>query len=236
MKYDVRKLCAKLGLQTSTARSGQDWGIDWNRKHPHPRQEDLVDFWCRDRLRNVIPPCSETPAGFDELAFLSRLFPLIRADNVVDLGCGYGRLALAFLPEIYLGLDINPDAIRKARNDKPNYKFDLIQFDTTYPKADLYMAYTVLLHIDDTSIIDVAQRLTNACRRLLIVEILNPSFRNVPSVVPNFVRARYDYERLFSAFELDFELRKPYARYPGSDLSYLLLTKKTPESKFENRT
>lgn len=223
MVHHFQQLYHALVKKISVDRSRQDWSSDWNRQHPDPTPEDLLDFWQADHLRNIIPPFSEAPAGFDEVAFLKRLFPLLQVNNIVELGCGYGRLAPAFSPLIYRGLDINPEAIEKARNNWPNYQFEVIEFDTSYPRADLYLAYTVLLHIDDKNIAPIARRLAEACCKLLIVEILDPSFRNARSLVPNFIRSRAEYERVFDSFKLDFELRRPYARYPGKDISYLLL-------------
>lgn len=201
-----------------------DWSIDWNRRHPDPAPSDLVKFWEDDHCRNIIPPSSASPAGFDEVAFLRRLDPVLMSSSVVELGCGYGRLASAFRPDMYLGIDINSEAIERARICQPSYRFQAIDFNAVLPSADLYLAYTVLLHIDDHNIADLSQRLKNACSRLLIVEIMDPKFRQFPSVVPNFVRSRSDYQRIFESFELEFELRRPYKHYPGSDISYLLFS------------
>ena len=48
------------------------------------------------------------------------------AKNVLEVGCGYGRLCRAFVPQCYIGVDINPKAIEAARQKNPGYKFDLI--------------------------------------------------------------------------------------------------------------
>ena len=205
--------------------SSADWSNDWNTLHPNPTPEDLVEFWRLDRLRNIIPPSPQFSAGFDEVGFLKQLFYLLGADSVVEIGCGYGRLAPAFPAEKYLGIDINAEAVETARQKYPSYEFKMVDFDTVYPQADLYVAYTVLLHIDDENVRRMACRLTDACRRLLIVEVLEPRFRNLPSAVPNFVRSRAQYETIFSRFKLACEIRKPYAHYPGTDISCLVLNK-----------
>ena len=146
--------------------------------------------------------------------------------TVVEIGCGYGRLASAFPVDGYLGLDINPEAIARARTDRPDYRFQSVDFDSPYPDADLYIAYTVFLHIDDANIADINRRVSQVCKKLLIVEVLDREFRTRPSVVPNFVRTRDEYERIFDGFSLDFEIRKPYRHYPGKDIGYLLFEKK----------
>lgn len=200
-----------------------DWSVDWNRQHPDPSPEDLVGFWRNDQGRNITPPSSISPAGFDEVAFLKRLGPLLMYKSIVEIGCGFGRLASAFPPHMYLGLDVNPEAINRAKLHRPDYRFEAIEFEAAYPKADLYLAYTVFLHIDDRHIADVNRRLKSVCRQLLIVEVMDSTFRECPSTVPNFVRSRSDYERIFQSFDLEFEIRRPYQHYPGRDISYLLL-------------
>jgi SAM-dependent methyltransferase len=226
MRSIVRRVQQVLGAKNETNRIKLDWSADWNRQHPNLSSLDFIKFWHNDGLRNIIPPSNEMPAGYDEVAFLKRIRPALEADTVVEIGCGYGRMASAFPASRYRGLDVNPAAIEKARKHLAEYRFDVIDFDGPYPSADLYLAYTVFLHIDDKHIVTIARNLSSACRKLLIAEILDPNFRKAPSAVPNFVRSRADYETIFYSYRLDFELRRPYAHYPGKDLSYLLLTRK----------
>ena len=226
MSSIVRQIRQILGAKYESNQIERNWSKDWNKQHPNLLTNEFVEFWQNDGLRNIVPPSSAMPAGYDEAAFLKRLRPALEADTVVEIGCGYGRLASAFPSTHYVGLDVNAKAIQEARKNLPEYSFEVIDFDGPYPRADLYLAYTVFLHIDDKHIVDIARALSNACRKLLIVEILDPNFRQVPSTVPNFVRSRTDYERMFFAFDLEFEIRRSYAHYPGKDLSYLLLTRK----------
>jgi SAM-dependent methyltransferase len=227
VKEYVRKLNERFRRKRRSDDDGLDWTIDWNRQHPNSNPEDLIEFWHVDQLRNITPPSSMNPAGFDEVAFLKRLRHLLNASSIVEIGCGNGRLASAFPGDTYLGLDINQEAIRQARIHNPGYRFELTDFCSSYPKADLYIAYTVFLHIDDRNMMNLSRRLADACEQLLIVEIMYPSFRNLPSVVPNFARSRADYERIFAVFEMDFEIRRPYDHYPGKDISYLMLSNRT---------
>lgn len=199
----------------------------WSETHPSPTTDDLTRFWIDDGLASILPP-GDNPAGFDELELLSEVYRLSRATDVVELGCGYGRLAGAFAPERYLGLDVNPAAIEKARTFAPRHRFRLIDFDAALPAADLCLAYTVLLHVDDRNIRDLARRITASFGKLLIVEILGRRGRDGRSSVPNYRRDRRDYERIFDRFELQLELRKPYRRYRdrGLELSYVLLARR----------
>ena len=231
MKQYVRKLSEAFRNKNNAHQDELDWSVDWNRQHPNPTREELVEFWRGDNLKNITPPSSAFPAGFDESAFLKRLWPLLASTSVVEIGCGFGRLASAFPPEIYLGLDINPEAIEKAKIHRPDYRFEVIDFGASYPKADLYLAYTVFLHIDDKNMAGLNRRLRDVCRQLLIVEIMDPAFRELPSAVPNFVRTRSDYQRFFEAFDLELEIRRPYQHYPGADISYLLFTNRMTKNR-----
>jgi SAM-dependent methyltransferase len=222
----VGKLRAAFRYIKSAGNKQCDWSLDWNTNHPNSTADDLVSFWQNDQLRNIVPPSSSFPAGFDEAEFLKQVCQLLTFASVVEIGCGFGRLASAFPPEIYKGLDTNLEAIERAKIHRPGYHFELTDFDAVYPQADLYLAYTVFLHIDDKTISDFDRRLRDVCRQLLIVEIMDPTFRKVPSVVPNFLRTRSDYQEIFKSFDLEFEIRKPYKHYPGKDISYLLLANK----------
>lgn len=190
----------------------------------HPSAHQLTQFWIDDGLRNIQPP-GENPAGFDEVAHLRDVHRRCHARDVVELGCGYGRLAPAFEPDHYLGLDINPDAVARARRSAPDHRFALIEFDEPLPPGDLGLAYTVLLHIDDRNIVDVAARMSRAFRKILIVEIMDRRVRDWANSVPAFSRDRREYESLFDRYELGFEIRRPYERYAsqGLELSYVLL-------------
>lgn len=192
----------------------------------HPSAEQLTRFWIDDGMRNIQPP-GDNPAGFDELAVLQDVYGRCDARDVVELGCGYGRLAPAFASDRYVGLDINPDAVARARRNAPDHRFATIEFDEPLPPGDLGLAYTVLLHIDDANIVDIAARMSRAFGKILIVEIMDRRVRDWPNSVPAFSRDRHEYESLFDGYEPGFELRRPYQRYAsqGLELSYLLLVR-----------
>ena len=41
----------------------------------------------------------------------------------LDVGCGEAPLARLFPPDRYLGLDLNPDRLRRAQDDNPGHRF-----------------------------------------------------------------------------------------------------------------
>ena len=107
----------------------------------------------------------------------------------------------------------------------PDHRFETISFGDTLPAADLGLAYTVLLHVDDANIKGVVDRITESFEKVLIVEIMEPRLRELPSEVPNYCRDRREHERLFAAYSMRWEIRRPYEWYRDQelDLSYLLL-------------
>lgn len=213
---------ARQSVECPAARPAE-WA--WTPKD-FPTPQELTQFWIDDDLRNIQPP-GDNPAGFDEVAFLRQVYGLCGAASVLDLGCGWGRLALAFPPEAYLGYDVNPAAINRARALHPRHRFECVAFDHPLPQRDLCVVSSVLLHVDDRNVVDLARRMSRSFGKLLIIEIMQRSVRDVPSQVPAYCRDRADYQRLFASFEMQFEIRKPYAWYhrEGRKLSYVLLGK-----------
>ncbi len=192
-----------------------------------PTTDELTQFGIDDELRNIQPP-GDNPAGFDEVGFLAEVYRFCEAGTVLDLGCGWGRLAGAFPADRYLGVDVNPDAVSRARSLAPDRRFELVAFEDPLPERDLCFASSVLLHVDDHNVIDLADRMTRSFRKLLIVEIMVRRIRAQNGhQVPAYCRDRVDYEQLFESFEMRFEIRKSYEWYKtqGLELSYVLFTR-----------
>ena len=191
-----------------------------------PTTDELTQFWIDDELRNIQPP-GDNPAGFDEVGFLAEVYRFCEAVTVLDLGCGWGRLAGAFPADRYLGVDVNPAAVSRARSLAPDHRFEHVAFEDPLPERDLCFANSVLLHVDDHNIVDLADRMTRSFRKLLIVEIMVRRIREQPDhQVPAYCRDRRDYEQLFRSFKMQFEIRKPYRWYKdrGLELSYVLFS------------
>lgn len=174
------------------------------------------NFWLEDRLSNIIPRgFGEFPEGFDVIEYVRSFLGDIAFGTVVDLGCGYGRLCQCFCPEKYLGLDVNPEAIAKARTLFPMYQFK----DTNgklFPKADLYFSYTLFLHLTDEEIhyiLDIVD-----CSWFVVAEILGHEWRR-DGLPPVYNREFDEYLKIFKehGFSLHMEEEKPYARYADDD-------------------
>ncbi len=116
----------------------------------------------------------------------------------------------------------------RARSLAPDRRFELVAFEDPLPERDLCFASSVLLHVDDHNVIDLADRMTRSFRKLLIVEIMVRRIRAQNGhQVPAYCRDRVDYEQLFESFEMRFEIRKSYEWYKtqGLELSYVLFTR-----------
>lgn len=94
---------------------------------------------------------------------------------VCEVGCGVGRCSDAFVPDRYIGVDINPEAIEIAAKECPNHMFQSISWDSRYPLADTYLFYTTLQHVPDDEIHGVLVRCKN---RIVIQEHMLREYRD----------------------------------------------------------
>ena len=122
---------------------------------------ETFDFWRAVGMDYIIPGGSGIfPEGWDPRPFLV----MLSADqDTVEFGCGFGRLSGLFDNEKYLGIDLNPEAIRIAKLHAPDHKFELLDYDKPLPDAPYYFAYTVFLHIDDETLPKDAHKVAHFC-------------------------------------------------------------------------
>lgn len=87
--------------------------------------------------------------------------------TVLDLGCGYGRVASAFIDAgwAYTGIDVSPDAIERAKREVPGGFFeqaDLAQWQPTRA-FDLVMVLYVFVHfVNDARWLSFVERALSA--------------------------------------------------------------------------
>jgi trans-aconitate methyltransferase len=112
--------------------------------------------------------------------------------TVCEIGCGTGRIAEAFSPDAYIGLDINLAALAIAKQEKPHHSFRLIDWDDAYPEADTYLFFTVLLHVPDHEVMRLIARTRH---RIVVVETMARWLRRAGG---EFQRHPEDYEALFA--------------------------------------
>jgi len=174
---------------------------------------DIKSFWEQDNFRNIKPTSEEFPEGFDPREVLKELIENIDYETIVDFGCGYGRLCEAFPPEKYVGIDISDRAIEEGGRRNPDYLF------ASYgkPLADIYLAYTVFLHLSDEQLMEELETIQTTY--FIIAEILGSEWsdygRGKP---PAYNRDDYSIMEEFG-YVLVREIRKPYKRYVGRDMA-----------------
>ena len=110
--------------------------------------ELAADFWrAQNGVRHITPAGKANPEGAWLLPYLA---DVAAHGRVVEIGCGPGRLACAFKPEAYVGVDLNERSIAEARARNPLHAFDVAQDEL--PQADVYLLHTVLMHVPDADL------------------------------------------------------------------------------------
>lgn len=206
---------------------------------------DYKQYWTSDDMNNVIPlNHGQTPEGFDPKEILRKLTEEISFDSVLDFGCGYGRISQTFPAEKYTGIDLNPNALKKARENNPGYKYEETFVNAqSYPVSDLTYAYTVFLHLDDETLENILSKLSNTTGKYFIIaEILGKEWANMgQSIPPTYCREKEEYESLMKkqGFELIKEMDLPYSRYVNDEryskmknknISFLLFEKQIKDN------
>ncbi len=181
---------------------------------------DYKKYWTNDNLQNIVAGNdTENPEGWNPIDVLKEILKNIHFETILDFGCGYRRfLCKTFQPNKYIGIDLNPQAIQEARKLYPEYFFKEIEVDSEYDNADIVIAYTVFLHLDDDTLGSILTRLRKACKKHLIVgEILGREWRR-PGNPPVFNRNFDDYMNLLQryGFHIINEYKLPYKRYADS--------------------
>jgi len=114
--------------------------------------------------------------------------------QVVEIGCGTGRLCTAFKLGFYFGYDLNPDAIKIAAAAYPDYFFSVL---TEYDQIGKYP--TVLLHSAALHIPDEELRQVFSCaeQRIVIGETMHGTVKNLPTPKPGLA---FHYSRSVSEY------------------------------------
>ena len=181
-------------------------------------QPEIYKFWKDHSLANIKPNTGqEFPEGWDVVEFFKNFMTPEEYGEIVEIGCGYGRLCNAFDPSNYLGLDISPVAIKQAVALNPDYEFELItekNLNKFYPHSRTKLLYTVLLHQKDEDIETVVENLCATSRRIIVAEICGRDLRRAGNP-PVFNREPIDYDTMFSKYGrgLSNLIKKPYTRY-----------------------
>ncbi len=115
--------------------------------------------------------------------------------KVLELGCGPGINAHLFAGCEYVGIDINPEYVRKAQRLFPQHTFvaaDVLTYDFTGRAYDWVLVNSFLHHIDDghvRAIFDAVARISAA--RVLILDLVLPAEPSVARLLARLDRGEF---------------------------------------------
>lgn len=138
-------------------------------------------------LRIGVRQLSRVPLAFDTLrwileggyrqhrALLERHLT-VPSTSVLDLGCGTGIYARCIDPRVYVGIDVSPSYIRRAQQNFPHHRFEVM--DATHLEFsacsfDTVMISGVLHHLDAAiarQVLSEVSRVLKPLGRLLLWE------------------------------------------------------------------
>lgn len=148
--------------------------------------------------QEVIPERSGNyPEIFDVKEEIRKISDDIGYSNVIDFGCGHGRLCESFHPDRYLGIDADQKAIDVARSKFLDYRFDHVGQNPRF--ADIYLAYSVFLKMNDTKLHEALKNIR--CKWLILAESLGDQWKQSKSV-PIYSRQADDYVQILRSHDL----------------------------------
>ncbi|MBB3018717.1 SAM-dependent methyltransferase [Microvirga lupini] len=148
-------------------------------------------FWISQGTAHIKPELGfDFPEGFDVGEALHQA--IAGQYPVLEVGCGVGRVASCFTPEQYVGVDVNPNALRQARASLPQHSFRIFDDGFEYPPAPTAMIYTVLLHVSDDALPPLLEQAVKGRQRFIIAEVMDTRWRREGNP-PVFNRNPEDY-------------------------------------------
>lgn len=192
-----------------------------------PKQFNQSDYW-KERHRklagdprsvgNLGRSLEENRASEERLkAVVDRAAALLSpAGSILDVGCGYGRVADCFTARgySYLGVDVSEDAVQGAKRQHPDAEFmaaDLADWDTERRFGVVMGLYVFVHFVDDSGWLSLLRRAMSWVEpggALLIADQF-PAERQIPG--PHVVaRPLAAYVPVLSSggFELDPQFRQ----------------------------
>lgn len=179
---------------------------------------EALEFWRSGRgLQDITPRGVPWPEGPE---FKIKLPDMLFAQDVVEFGCGIGRLAPLFSKRRYLGVDICPQAIEIARRQNHGYEFLPIAPGQKITGGHAIFAHSVMMHVPDEELVATIGQFTQ--KRVLVSEVLGKNWRRGGNP-PVFNRDIGDYQDAFGAngYQMMFVRFVPSEHYPGTDLAIL---------------
>ncbi|MCG7402260.1 MULTISPECIES: class I SAM-dependent methyltransferase [Caballeronia] len=133
-------------------------------------------FWVREGKAHIKPETGFSyPEGFDVARALHDAVG--GAVPVLEIGCGVGRIASLFDANEYVGVDVNPNALKQARETLPGHRLKIHDAGIAYPDAPCVLFYTVLLHVADHVVDGLLAEAAEGRERFIIAELMDRRWR-----------------------------------------------------------
>lgn len=177
-----------------------------------------IDYWkSGEGLPHITPPGNPTP---ESPQWAELLQSLLFGQDVIEFGCGTGRLAPLFSKRRYVGVDICEKAIEQAKAAHHGYEFRLVDETAPIEGGFALFAHTVLLHVPDDELSATIGRFRQ--KHVVVSEMLGTKWRRAGNP-PVFNRGIMDYEAAFrtAGYSLKRVLFAPYPHYEGEDVGVL---------------
>lgn len=185
-------------------------------------------FWQAQGLDNIKPAhVGDKWESYDTPKLVANL---VGEDSIVDVGCGTGRLARAFKPEQYIGIDLNENAISLSRKKHPEYKFKILKKYSDVPRQDVMLLHSVALHVPDDEIKELCKR---AQKRIILAETMLDTFTGNKNKPPKSVKANmaFHYARYSAGYKellMDWKLIETFSMRDENtekSLTYMIFEK-----------
>lgn len=148
--------------------------------------------------------------------------------TVLDYGCGSGRLAGAFVPQLYIGMDVNEGRLKRARERNVGYVFRRIEGTAALPrKPHVLFAHTVFLHMPEQDVVDAVR--AHDYLSIVICEVMDPRYADPDGQPRCYNRTPQEYMGLLEdeGYAIWYFQRMPYVHYGGMNiLCWLEMRKK----------
>ncbi|MCH9812228.1 class I SAM-dependent methyltransferase [bacterium] len=141
--------------------------------------------------------------------------------DVIDFGCGDGRLCQVFPKSRYLGLDIDESALEKAKKAFEGYAFKKPTGEVF--TSDLLVASNVFNEMNDHRLDEILAK--TRCKWLLLAEPL--SGQGDATIEPFHSRNKKNYVKLMRGHDLLLmkQITKKISEAKGGEVSFLLFKK-----------
>jgi SAM-dependent methyltransferase len=105
----------------------------------------LTEYWDGRYQQGWTPVPEKVPLQEYKATYINNFIAFRRLKSVLDLGCGEGTQSHLMVCDRYIGADVSPTAIKKAR--KANLDKEFLVLPTDLPSVDITISLDVIYHL-----------------------------------------------------------------------------------------